>query len=126
MERIPVLTLGPYLLVTLQGELKDQTALALQEDLTTQIRRTGARGALIDISGVDMIDSFIGRVIASTASMARILDAHTVVVGIRPAVAITLVELGVELVGVLTALTVERGIEVLRSEIAKEARVGSG
>ena len=124
MERIPILRMGPFLLITIQTELEDRVALQLQDDLTTLIERTGARGALIDISAVEMVDSFIARMIASISGMARILDAHTVVVGMRPAVAITLVELGVELTGVKTALTVERGIELLRAQLAGESLVG--
>jgi len=111
--RIPILKLGHLLLVTIQVDMHDRMALTLQEDLTDRIVETGARGVLIDISGLEIVDSFIGRMLADLAAMARVLDATTVVVGMRPAVAITLVELGLELPGVRTALTVERGMELL-------------
>jgi rsbT antagonist protein RsbS len=113
MERIPVLRMGKLLLVTIQVEMHDQLALALQDDLTSAIQRTGAAGVLIDISALELVDSFIGRVIADISSMARILDARTVLVGMQPAVAITLVELGLTLPGVQTALDVERGMALL-------------
>jgi rsbT antagonist protein RsbS len=112
--------MGDFLLVTIQVDLHDQLALRLQDDLTRHIERTGAKGVLIDISALEIVDSFIGRVIANTSAMSRILDAHTVVVGMRPAVAITLVELGLDLPGVLTALTVERGMAMLRTRLGKE------
>lgn len=115
VERIPILRMGNLLLVTIQIDMHDQVAMALQDDLTAAIQRTGAKGVLIDISSLDMVDSFIGRMIAGLSAMSRILDAHTVVVGIRPAVAITLVELGLNLEGVDTALDVERGMQILRS-----------
>jgi len=114
MERIPILRMGPYLLVTIQVDMHDQLAVTLQDDLTAQISHTGARAVLIDISALDVVDSFIGRMLANIAAMSRILDAETVVVGMRPAVAITLVELGLELPGVRTALNVERGMAMLR------------
>jgi rsbT antagonist protein RsbS len=117
MERIPILKMGEFLLVTIQVDMHDQLALALQDDLTGNISRTGARGVLIDISAVEVVDSFIGRMIANIAAMARILDAQTVLVGMQPAVAITLVELGLTLPGVRTALNVERGMALLRSEV---------
>ena len=113
MERIPILRMGDYLLVTIQVDMHDRLALTLQDDLTTQINRTGAKGVLIDISALEMVDSFIGRMIANISRMSRILDAYTVVVGMRPAVAITLVELGLSLEGVDTALDVERGMRLL-------------
>ena len=113
MERIPILRMGRFLLVTIQIEMDDQIALGLQEDLTAQIEKNGARGVLIDISAVEMVDSFIGRMIGNISAMSLILDAQTVVVGMRPAVAITLVELGLTLPGVKTALTVERGMALL-------------
>jgi rsbT antagonist protein RsbS len=115
MERIPILRMGRFLLVTIQIEMDDQIALGLQEDLTAQIEKTGARGVLIDISAVEMVDSFIGRMIGNISAMSLILDAQTVVVGMRPAVAITLVELGLTLPGVKTALTVERGMALLNT-----------
>ncbi len=111
--RIPILKIGHLLLVTIQVDMHDRMAVTLQEDLTQRIVDTGARGVLIDISGLELVDSFIGRMLADLAAMARVLDATTVVVGMRPAVAITLVELGLELPGVRTALTVERGMELL-------------
>ena len=117
MDRIPILRMGEYLLVTIQVDMHDQLALSLQDDLTQQINRTGARGVLIDISALEIVDSFIGRMIANISRMSRILDAHTVVVGMRPAVAITLVELGLSLEGVHTALDVERGMAVIRKAL---------
>src|SRR5919199_1370892 len=113
MERIPVLKLGPFLLVTIQVDMHDRLALALQDDLTDRIMRTRARGVLIDISALEIVDSFIGRMLGNIAGMSRILDAETVVVGMQPAVAITLVELGLSLPGIRTALNVERGMELL-------------
>jgi len=123
MERIPILRMGEFLLVTIQVDMHDQLALTLQEDLTTQIEKTGAHGVLIDISALEMVDSFIGRMIANISGMSRILDAHTVVVGMQPAVAITLVELGLSLPGVKTALNVERGMYYLRG-LAENGEVG--
>jgi rsbT antagonist protein RsbS len=120
MERIPILKMGRFLLVTIQVDMHDRLALALQDDLTNQIARTGARGVLIDISSLDVVDSFIGRVLANIAAMSRVLDAETVVVGMQPAVAITLVELGLSLPGVRTALNVERGFDLLRAALAAE------
>ena len=113
MDRIPILRMGRFLLVTIQVEMDDRIALNLQEDLTTQIEKTGSRGVLIDISAVDTVDSFIGRMIGNISAMSLILDARTVVVGMQPAVAITLVELGLTLPGVKTALNVERGMALL-------------
>jgi len=115
MDRIPILKMGDFLLVTIQVDMHDQLALTLQDDLTMKISQTGAKGVLIDISALEMVDSFIGRMIANISSMSRILDANTVVVGMQPAVAITLVELGVSLQGVRTALNVDRGMQHLRS-----------
>jgi len=119
-DRIPILKMGEFLLVTIQVDLHDQMATRLLEDLTAAVDRTGAKGVLIDISALEMVDSFIGRMIANISSISRILDAHTVVVGMQPAVAITLVELGLSLPGVQTALNVERGMERLRASMAGE------
>ncbi len=114
MERIPILQMGKFLLVTIQVDMHDRLAMTLQEDLTNKIVQTGAHGVLIDISSLEMVDSFIGRMLSNIASMSSILDAQTVVVGMRPAVAITLVELGLSLAGVRTALSVEKAMEMLR------------
>lgn len=125
MERIPILKMGDYLLVSIQVDMHDRLALALQDDLSEHIVRHSARGVLIDISALEIVDSFIGRVLGTIASVARVLDAATVVVGMRPAVAITLVELGVPLPGVRTALNIERGLELLRQTLAESnARIG--
>ena len=115
MNRIPILRMGDFLLVTIQVDIHDELALALQDDLSNRIVQTNAKGVLIDISALDMVDSFIARAIANISSVSRLLDATTVVVGMQPAVAITLVELGALMVGVRTALSVERGMEILRS-----------
>jgi rsbT antagonist protein RsbS len=120
MDRIPILRIGKLLLVSIQIDMHDEVALRLQDDLTSAITRHNAKGVLIDISAVEMVDSFIARVIGNLSSMSRILDATTVVVGMQPAVAITLVELGVSMEGVKTALNVERGMEMLQKLIAKE------
>ena len=120
MERIPILKMGSVLLVTIQVDLQDQMALLLQDDLSGMIERTGADGVLIDISALEIVDSFIGRMLASISGIARVLDATTVVVGMQPAVAITLVELGLSLPGVRTALNVERGVAMLRSDHRNE------
>lgn len=117
MDRIPILKMGPFLLATIQVDMHDRLAVALQEDLTRLVSRTGARGVLIDISALDMVDSFMGRMLGSVALASRIMDAETVVVGMQPAVAITLVELGLSLPGVLTALNVERGMALLRTRL---------
>ncbi len=113
MDRIPILRMGATLLVTIQVDMQDQTALQLQDDLAAQISKTGASGVLIDISAVEIVDSFVGRMLSNISGIARILSADTVVVGMRPAVAITLVELGLSLEGVRTALNVERGFALL-------------
>ncbi len=113
MERIPILKLGRALLVTIQVDMHDSVATALEEDLSTRIVETGARGVLIDISALEIVDSFIGRMLDNIAAVSRVLDADTVVVGMRPAVAITLVELGLSLNGVKTALNVERGMALI-------------
>ena len=117
MEHIPILRMGEFLIVTIQVDMHDRLALTLQDDLTDRISATGARGVLIDISSLDMVDSFIGRMLGNLAGMARVLDAATVVVGMRPAVAITLVELGLSLPGIRTALDVERGMDLLRGAL---------
>ena len=113
MEKIPILRMRDFLLVTIQVDMHDRLAMTLQEDLTNQICETGARGVLIDISSLEIVDSFIGRMLGNIAAMSRVLDAQTVVVGMQPAVAITLVELGMSLKGVRTALNVDAGMDVL-------------
>ncbi|HKF28268.1 MAG TPA: STAS domain-containing protein [Candidatus Binataceae bacterium] len=113
MDRIPILRMGPFLLVTIQVEMDDRVAIQLQDDLTRMIEKTHSHGVLIDISALEMVDSFIGRMISNISAMSRILDAGTVLVGMQPAVAITLVELGLTLQGVMTALNVERGMAML-------------
>jgi rsbT antagonist protein RsbS len=118
MDRVPILKIGDMLLVSIQLDLQDQTVMALQEDLAEQITRTGAHGVIIDISAVEIVDSFIGRMFATIASMSRLFDADTVVVGMRPAVAITLVELGLTLGNVRTALDLEKGLAILRRSAA--------
>jgi rsbT antagonist protein RsbS len=115
MDRIPILRMGGFLLVTIQIDMHDRLALTLQDDLTEKIVQSRARGVLIDISALEMVDSFIGRILGNIASMSRVLDAETVVVGMRPAVAITLVELGLSLPGIRTALDVDKGMALLRS-----------
>ncbi|WP_416425343.1 STAS domain-containing protein [Pseudomonas sp. App30] len=117
MERIPILQMGNCLLVTIQVDMHDQLALTLQDDLSERISRTSARGVLIDISALDIVDSFIGRMIGTISGLSRIMDAETVLVGMQPAVAITLVELGLTLPGVSTALNVERGMKLLRERV---------
>ena len=117
MERIPILKMGDCLLVTIQVDMHDRLAMTLQDDLTNRIAATRARGVLIDISALEVVDSFIGRMLANIAAMARVLDARTVVVGMRPAVAITLVELGLALPGVATALNVEKGMQLIRTAL---------
>jgi len=118
VERIPVLKMGRFLLVTIQVDMHDRLALALQDDLTSQIVKWKARGVLIDISALEMVDSFIGRMLGTIASMARLLDSDTVVVGMQPSVAITLVELGLSLKGIRTALDVEKGMAALQGMAA--------
>ena len=118
MERIPVLKMGDCLLVSIQVDMHDRLAVALQDDLTGKISSTRARGVLIDISALDVVDSFIGRMLGNIAAMAQVLDARTVVVGMRPAVAITLVELGLDLPGVQTALDVEKGMALIQRALA--------
>jgi rsbT antagonist protein RsbS len=119
MDRIPILRMGEFLLVTIQVDMHDQLALRLQDDLTRAIQAKGTKGVLIDISSLEMVDSFIGRMLSDISGMARILDAKTVVVGMQPAVAITLVELGLALTGVATALNVEFGMRLLRRSLSE-------
>ncbi|MFI8717368.1 STAS domain-containing protein [Stenotrophomonas sp. NPDC077464] len=121
MDRIPILQMGDLLLVTIQVDMHDQLALTLQDDLSERIQNTSARGVLIDISALDIVDSFIGRMISTISALARIMDATTVVVGMQPAVAITLVELGLTLTGVQTALNVERGMKLLQQRNDEDA-----
>lgn len=120
MDRIPILRMGKFLLVTIQVDMHDRLAMTLQDDLTSRLHQTGARGVLIDISSVDIVDSFMGRMLADLSAMAKIMDAEIVVVGMRPAVAITLVELGLSLPGIRTALDVERGMALLRRSLGDE------
>lgn len=126
IERIPILKIEDILLVSIQIELQDHSAIQLQDDLSARIASTGAKGVLIDISGLGMVDSFIGRMISTIAAVSRVLDAETVLVGMQPAVAITLVELGLSLPGVRTALDVDRGLRMLRAEIAARSTHGAG
>jgi rsbT antagonist protein RsbS len=125
MERIPILKMGSFLLVTVQVDMHDGLAMTLQDDLTGRIVKDRAHGVLIDISSLEIVDSFIGRMIGNIANMARVLDAETVVVGMRPAVAITLVELGLSLPGVRTALNVDKGVEMLNDSLHQGVR-GNG
>jgi rsbT antagonist protein RsbS len=120
MEKIPILRMGEFLLVTIQVDMHDRLAMTLQDDLTNRISETGAKGVLIDISSLEIVDSFIGRMLGNIAAMSRVLDANTVVVGMQPAVAITLVELGMSLEGVRTALNVDAGMELLRDSLSEE------
>ena len=117
MEHIPILRMGNFLIVTVQVDMHDRLAMTLQEDLTTRISETAARGVLIDISSLEIVDSFIGRMLGNIAAMSRVLDAQTVVVGMRPAVAITQVELGMSLPGVRTALNVDAGMQLLKQSL---------
>jgi rsbT antagonist protein RsbS len=129
MDRIPILKMGDCLLVTIQVDMHDQLAVTLQEDLTAQIAKNRSRGVLIDISSLEIVDSFIGRMLANIAAMSRVLDAQTVLTGMQPAVAITLVELGMSLSGINTALNVERGMELLQRFIQEDSsgfQVGDG
>jgi rsbT antagonist protein RsbS len=120
MDRIPILQMGDFLLVTIQVDMHDQLALTLQDDLSERISKTSARGVLIDISALDMVDSFIGRMIGTISGLSKIMDAETVLVGMQPAVAITLVELGLTLPGVSTALNVERGMKLLHERVREQ------
>jgi rsbT antagonist protein RsbS len=122
MEKIPILKMGRFLLVTIQVDMHDRLAMQLQDDLTSRIVQDRAHGVLIDISSLEVVDSFIGRMISNIAAMARVLDAQTVVVGMQPAVAITLVELGLSLEGVRTALNVDKGMALLREQVAESGR----
>ncbi|HZH00512.1 MAG TPA: STAS domain-containing protein [Flavisolibacter sp.] len=117
MDRIPILRMGKFLLVTIQIDLYDRLATTLESDLVQMVNKTGARGVLIDISALSIVDSFMGRILGNIGSMSKIMDAETVVVGMQPAVAITLIELGLELKGVHTALNVEKGMELLSQKI---------
>jgi rsbT antagonist protein RsbS len=117
MDRIPILRMGNFLLVTIQIDLYDRLATTLEADLVQMVNKTGARGVLIDISALSIVDSFMGRILGNIGSMSKIMDAETVVVGMQPAVAITLIELGLELKGVSTALNVEKGMELLRTKV---------
>ena len=126
MDRIPILKMDKFLLVSIQVDMHDRMAMQLQEDLSERISVTSAKGVLIDISALDLVDSFIGRMLGNIAAISKVMDAHTVVVGMRPAVAITLVELGLSLKGVRTALNVERGMELLEVMLEKEFRSNNG
>ncbi len=126
MERIPILKMGETLLVTIQVDMHDRIAAALEEDLTARIAETGAKGVLIDISSLEIVDSFIGRMLDNIAGVSRMLDAETVVCGMRPAVAITLVELGLSLSGVKTALNVERGMDLIRKRLDSDGEAYAG
>jgi rsbT antagonist protein RsbS len=118
MDRIPILKMGHFLLVTVQVDLYDRLALGLESDLVNMINKHKSQGVLIDISAVNIVDSFMGRILGNIASMSKILDAHTVVVGMQPAVAITLIELGLPMAGVQTALNVEKGMEILQERVS--------
>lgn len=123
MERIPILKMGPYLLVSIQIDMHDRLAIQLQDDLTNRIAASGSRAVLIDISSLDTVDSFMGRMLGNIAAMSRVLDAETVLVGMQPAVAITLVELGMTLPGVRTALNVEKGMDLLSAALRVDGSV---
>ena len=124
VDRIPIIKMGEFLLVSIQVDMHDRLAMTLQDDLTTSVVKNRARGVLIDISSLEIVDSFIGRMLGNIAAMSRVLDAETVVVGMRPAVAITLVVLGMSLSGVRTALTVERAMDMLRAAVGPAAHGG--
>jgi rsbT antagonist protein RsbS len=124
MDRIPILRMGKFLLVTIQVDMHDRLAMQLQDDLTTQIAKLQARGVLIDITSLEIVDSFMGRMLVNIALMAKVLDAQTVLVGMKPAVAITLVELGLSLPGIRTALNVDRGMALLQASLSEETGAG--
>jgi rsbT antagonist protein RsbS len=126
VERIPILKMGECLLVTIQVDMHDRLATTLQDDLTDRISATRARGVVIDISALEVVDSFIGRILGNIAAMARVLDAETVVVGMQPAVAITLVELGLSLPGVRTALNAERGMALIQKSLGRQGKSSNG
>jgi rsbT antagonist protein RsbS len=126
VEQIPILKVGRSLIVTIQVDLSDQMAMTLQDDLTHKIVSSGARGVLIDISALDLVDSFIGRMLSNIAAMARVLDAVTVIVGMRPQVAITLVELGLQLTGIRTALDAEKGLHLINRLLAEPGGADDG
>ena len=126
MEHIPILRLGRFLLVTIQVDMHDRLAMVLQDELTSRIVSDEARGVLIDISALDVVDSFIGRMLSNIAGMARVLDAKTVVVGMQPSVAITLVELGLSLEGIRTALNIDFGMELLKADLEREGEAEVG
>jgi rsbT antagonist protein RsbS len=124
MDRIPILRMGNFLLVTIQVDMHDRLAMQLQNDLTDQISKVGSRGVLIDITSLEIVDSFMGRMLVNIALMAKVLDAQTVLVGMKPAVAITLVELGLSLPGIRTALNVDRGMALLKTSLSEETDAG--
>jgi rsbT antagonist protein RsbS len=124
MDRIPILRMGNFLLVTIQVDMHDRLAMQLQNDLTDQISKVGSRGVLIDITSLEIVDSFMGRMLVNIALMAKVLDAQTVLVGMKPAVAITLVELGLSLPGIRTALNVDRGMALLKTSLSEEYDAG--
>src|ERR687894_36115 len=126
MEKIPILRMGQFLLVTIQVDLYDRLALNLESDLVQMVSKTGARGVLIEISALSIVDSFMGRILGNIGNMSKIMDAETVVVGMQPAVAITLIELGLELKGVYTSLNVEKGMDLLRTKIHMEEEEADG
>lgn len=126
MERIPILQMGEFLIVTIQVDMHDRLAMTLQDDLTNRIIETNAHGVLIDISSLEIVDSFIGRILGNIAKMSQVLDAQTVVVGMQPAVAITLVELGLSLTGIRTALNVDKGMNLLRTGLGRDTSARRG
>jgi rsbT antagonist protein RsbS len=121
VERVPIFNMGEFLLVTIQVDMHDRLATVLNDDLAARISTTGARGVLIDISALDTVDSFLARILGTIAQMARLMDAETILVGMQPSVAITLVEMGVEMAGVRTALNVKKGMALLRAQTEEQA-----